>query len=156
MLLKEAALVKLLQPPALASLKFRVAFSQTRLRPSSEEHGHPLVDEIERNARALQRSDGWEAARGSAEGLLESPEGLQVFGQSLEQALELISACRVFRLQQGSLTAQVELAGQSLVLFSVCRFSQSIKKTFAKQPNPLAFSCFEIHDYLAREFGKRK
>lgn len=76
MLLKEAALVKLLLPPALASLKFRVAFSQTWLRPSSEEHGHPLVDKIERNASALQRSDGWEAARGAAEGLLESPEGV--------------------------------------------------------------------------------
>lgn len=139
MLLMEAALVKLLQPPALVSLKFRVAFPQTRLRPSSEEHGHPLVDKIERNASALLRSDGWEAARGAAEGLLESPEGLQVFEQSLEQALGLISVCHVVRLRRGSLTAQVELTGQSFVFFSVCRFFQSIKKHLLNNLTPLLF-----------------
>lgn len=109
------------------------------LRPSSEEHGHPLVDKIERNASALQRSDGWEAARGAAEGLLVSPEGLQMFGQSLEQTLGLISVCHVFRLRRESLTAQVELTGQSFVLFSVCRFPHSIKKHLVNNLTPLLF-----------------
>lgn len=43
-------------------------------------------------------------------------EGLKYFGQLLERALRLLSACHVFKLGQGSLMTQMGLAGQSFVL----------------------------------------
>lgn len=122
--------------PAVASVKFRVACVQTQLRPSSEEHGHPLVGNTERNACALQRHVGWEAARGAAEGLLVSPEP------------------REFRPEQGSFTTQMELSEQSFVLFLVCHFSKSIQKHLLNNLTLLLFHALKSMNTLTENSGK--
>lgn len=94
----------------------------------SEEHGRPLVDNTERNASALQRRDGWVAARGAADVTGWWARRFEVFGQLLEQRLRRLSACHVFRVGQGSLMTQMELTGPSFVLLCFRSLLRTLKK----------------------------